>query len=76
MASHFASDVEIPWWHSPAGITGHANELGIEQGEAEDFGEFKARVMAASGPGPWEDEQPALVRERIEHYRAVGSAAQ
>lgn len=73
----FASDGEIPWWHTPAGIQRQGTELGItvDQHPEEAFGEYKARVIAASGPGPWEDEQPPPMRERVEFHRAHGGFA-
>lgn len=66
-----AEPVAIPWWHSVEGITNKGAEHGLRVLADESFAEFKARVIAAEGPGPWEDEQPEPVRERVEFHRAV-----
>lgn len=73
--SSFASDGEIPWWHSPAGIQRQAIEVDVRLEAGEDYADFKARVLAASGPGPWDLEQPPEVFERIESFRASGGFA-
>lgn len=60
---------EVPWWITPSGITNRGHELGIDVG-SDDFEEFKSRVIAASGPGPWDADQPPHVMERVEYHRA------
>lgn len=67
-----ASASEIPWWHSWNGISGMALERGVRVIEGQDHPEYVARIFAAVGPGPWDEEQPPDVRERIEYYRATG----
>lgn len=60
---------EPPWWHSPAGITRMGTERGVNATD-EGWDTYRLRVFAASGPGPWDDEQPVEVRKRIAEIRS------
>lgn len=44
------------WWTSTKGIEGKGAELGVLQAENEIFPEYRKRVLAAAGDGPWIDQ--------------------
>lgn len=69
-----ANGSDVSWWHSPAGIQAQGAELGVHVQPEESWDDFKARVIAASGAGPWLEEQPAAIRDRVEFFRATGGA--
>lgn len=67
-------DADIPWWHSFTGIQRQATEVGVfPASDDEDWDVFTDRVIARSGPGPWDFEQAPERRRRIEQFRASGA---
>ena len=60
------------WWLDPTKVQERGNLEGIVPMRDQDFGEYRARVLAAAGPGPWQDEADPETRERIAHWLRVG----
>lgn len=65
-------DDERAWWRDEEGVLAAAGELGVVIVEGQDFTEFKCRVLAARGPGPWMDELTRREADRVGHYQAFG----
>lgn len=63
---------EDEWWTDTDRLIQRGNQEGVVNVPGQDFGEYIARVLAAAGPGPWEDAQPPDVLERITHWRTRG----
>jgi hypothetical protein len=59
------------WWSAPAGVMAKAAEVGIERGDDEDYLEFKCRLFAQLGDGPWINSRNATEARLIEAYRAA-----
>jgi len=51
--SHQQATSDKKWWDSASGITAQGSRLGLRQQADEPFPKFKARVLHASGDGPW-----------------------
>lgn len=59
------------WWLDEQQILDRGKQEGVEV-RGEEFVHYQARVFAAAGPGPWQDEASPEIRELIDHYLATG----
>ena len=60
------------WWEDHRKVVEKGTEEGVRVIPNQPFEEYQARVLTAAGNGPWMDQLPDPLRERVEHYRAHG----
>lgn len=60
------------WWEVPEKVQEKGREEGVSIIPGQPFEDYVARVVTASGNGPWMAQLPDPLRERVEHFRAVG----
>lgn len=63
---------EHPWWDYQDEVIARGAFEGVEVVPEQSFEDYKARVIAACGPGPWLDAQDEDMRDSIEQWRAIG----
>lgn len=60
------------WWLDNGKIAERGQMEGVHPIPRQEFDEYRARVLAAAGPGPWQDDADEGTRERIAHWLRVG----
>lgn len=60
------------WWDDPEQLLSMGGELNVHAIGGQDFEEYRLRVIAASGPGPWFDSQDDESQRKIQRYQREG----